>query len=91
MKYDKYKSFIQNEIWNGHIPKFGFYEDIDKFDILSVTFLYDIDEPNKDIIKFECNYNNDGKKLNRTIQRWKKDYENYLIQNRENKLNELLS
>jgi len=89
MNHEKYKAFIQFEIDHDRVSKFGFYEDIEDFDILNVAILYDKDKPDEDEIKFDCEYNQNDSIYSKTIHRYKRDYENYLIQLRDNKLKEL--
>jgi hypothetical protein len=49
--YKTPKEFIQNQIKIGKQPLFGWFEDIEEFDVVNTTILYNQDDKENDIIR----------------------------------------
>ena len=49
--YKTPKEFIQNQIKIGKQPLFGWFEDIEEFEVVNTTILYNKDDKENDIIR----------------------------------------
>lgn len=88
--YKTPKEFIQNQIKIGKQPLFGWFEDIEEFDVVNTTILYNKDDKENDIIRIECAYQ-DGKDIRmKTLEYYKTKYDEFLINNRDEKITKLL-
>jgi hypothetical protein len=96
---NKYKQFVKYNILNKKTSPFGWYENVYVFKIHSVSTKYDISEngETRDIIEIICEYNDDYadsfrktyKTYYKTLEYYKSDYDDYITDLRNNKLNEL--
>jgi hypothetical protein len=88
---NKYKQFVKYNILNKKTSPFGWYENVYGFKIHSVSTTYDISEngETRDIIKIVCEYNDKGLLYYKTLEYYKSDYDDYITELRNNKLNEL--
>ena len=90
---NKYKQFVKYNILNKKTFPFGWKENVYEFKIHSVSTTYEISQFGEtiDIIKIVCEYNDDYtyKSYYKTLKYYKSDYDDYIIEQRNNKLNEL--
>jgi len=67
--------------------KFGLLENIEEFEVVSTTILYNKDDKENDIIRIECTHQ-DGKEFTREY--YKTKYDEFITNNRNEKINKLL-
>ena len=60
--YNTTKEFIQNQIKIGKQPLFGWFENIEEFEVVNTTILYNKYDKENDIIRIKCAYQ-DGKDI----------------------------
>ena len=88
--YKTPKEFIQNQMKSRKLPLFGWLEDIEEFEVVNTTILYNKDDKENDIIRIECAYQ-DGKNIRmKTLEYYKTLYDEFLINNRDEKITKLL-
>jgi len=88
--YKTTKEFIQNQIKIGKQPLFGWFENIEEFEVVNTTILYNKYDKENDIIRIECAYQ-DGKDIRlKTFEYYKTYYDKFVINNRDEKINKLL-
>ena len=88
--YKTPKEFIQNQIKIGKQPLFGWFENIEEFEVVNTTILYNKYDKENDIIRIECAYQ-DGKDIRlKTFEYYKTYYDKFVINNRDEKINKLL-
>ena len=88
--YNTTKEFIQNQIKIGKQPLFGWFENIEEFEVVNTTILYNKYDKENDIIRIKCAYQ-DGKDIRlKTFEYYKTYYDKFVINNRDEKINKLL-
>jgi hypothetical protein len=91
--YKTPKEFIQNQIKIGKQPLFGWFENIEEFEVVNTTILYNQDDKENDIIRIECEYKDTNDIINprrKTLEYYKTKYDEFVINNRDEKINKLL-
>ena len=88
--YKTPKEFIQHQMKIRKLPLFGWLENIEEFDVVNTKILYNKDDKENDIIRIECAYQ-DGKNIRmKTLEYYKTLYDEFLINNRDEKITKLL-
>lgn len=87
--YKTPKEFIQNQIKIGKQPLFGWFENIEEFEVVNTQILYNKDDKENDIIRIECAYQ-DGKDIRmKTFEYYKTYYDEFITNNRDEKITKL--
>jgi hypothetical protein len=91
--YNTPKEFIQNQFKIGNQRLFGWFENIEEFEVVNTTILYNKYDKENDIIRIECEYKDTDDFINprrKTLEYYKTKYDEFVINNRDEKINKLL-
>ena len=88
-EYLKYKEFIQYQQSSGNNDYFGWDHNIKEFYVSNISLLYDNDDTVNNIIKIECKYKEDSIVYTKSMEYYKKTFDDYIIKIRDEKLKEL--
>lgn len=102
--YKTPKEFIQNQIKIGKQTLFGWFENIEEFEVVNTTIIYNKDDKENDIIRIECEYQDEDlnyneiknsigtskKTFKKRLEYYKTYYDEFITNNRDEKITKLL-